>query len=91
MLKKKDFQKLAGIWLAGKVVNHVGIYGSKAAEGLSAFQRRPCLNSCISGMGGPINMEWKGNEAIGCYTYYVTFSYDFDLEFWRSNFKKALS
>ena len=42
-------------------------------------------------MGGPINMEWKGYEVIGCYTYYVTLSYDFDLEFWRSNFKKALS
>ena len=23
-------------------------------------------NSCISGMGGPINMEWKGYESIGC-------------------------
>ena len=32
--KKKDFQKLAGLWLADEVVNHVGIYGSKAAEGL---------------------------------------------------------
>ena len=41
--KKKDFQKLAGLWLADKVVNHVGIYGSKAAEGLSAFQRRSCV------------------------------------------------
>ena len=40
--KKKDFQKLAGLWLADEVVNHVGIYGSKAAEGLSAFQRRSC-------------------------------------------------
>ena len=39
MRKKK---KLAGLWLAGEVVNHVGIYGSKAAEGLSAFQRRSC-------------------------------------------------
>ena len=42
-LKKKDFQKLAGLWLAGEVVNHIGIYGSKAAEGLSAFQRRSCV------------------------------------------------
>ena len=42
-------------------------------------------------MGGPINMEWKGYEAIGCYAYYVTLSYDFDPEFWRSIFKKALS
>ena len=42
-------------------------------------------------MGGPINMEWKGYEVIGCYTYYVTLSYDFALEFWRSIFKKALS
>ena len=40
--KKKDFQKLAGLWLADEVVNHVGIYGSKAAEGLLAFQRRSC-------------------------------------------------
>ena len=40
--KKKDFQKLAGLLLADEVVNHVGIYGSKAAEGLSAFQRRSC-------------------------------------------------
>ena len=40
--KKKDFQKLAGLWLVDEVVNHVGIYGSKAAEGLSAFQRRSC-------------------------------------------------
>ena len=33
MFKKKK-KKLAGLWLAGEVVNHVGIYGSKAAEGL---------------------------------------------------------
>ena len=39
----------------------------------------------ISGMGGPINMEWKGYESIGCYTYYVTLSYDMDLGFSRSN------
>ena len=42
MLKKNN-QKLAGLWLAGEVVNHVGIYRSKAAEGLSAFQRRSCF------------------------------------------------
>ena len=39
---KKKIQKLAGLWLAGEVVNHVGIYGSKVAEGLSAFQRLSC-------------------------------------------------
>ena len=38
--------------------------------------------------GGPINMEQKGCESIGCYTYSVTLNYDFDLDFWRSNFKK---
>ena len=38
--EKKDFQKLAGLWLAGEMVNRIGIYGSKVAEGLSAFQRR---------------------------------------------------
>ena len=36
------FQKLTGLWLVGVVVNHVVIYGSKVAEGLSAFQRRSC-------------------------------------------------
>ena len=41
--KKKKNKKLAGLWLAGEVVNHVGIYGSKVAEGLSAFQRRSCF------------------------------------------------
>ena len=45
---------------------------------------------CISGMGGPIDMEPKGCESIGCYSYYVTLSYDFDLGFWRSNLKKKL-
>ena len=40
--KKKDFQKLAGLWLAGEMVDHIGIYASKVAEGLSSFQRRSC-------------------------------------------------
>ena len=38
--KKKvfqNFQKLAGLWLVGEMDNHVGIYGSKVAEG---FLRR---------------------------------------------------
>ena len=41
--KRKKNQKLAGLCLAGEVANHVGIYGSKAAEGLSVFQRRSSL------------------------------------------------
>ena len=36
------FKKLAGLWWAGEVVNHIWIYGSKVAEGSSAFQRRSC-------------------------------------------------
>ena len=47
MLKKTFFfQKLAGLWLVGEVVNHVGLYGSKVAEGCSAFQRRSCSSLC---------------------------------------------
>ena len=45
--KKKvflNFQKLAGLGLVGEVDNHVAIYGSKVAEGFSAFQRRSCLS-----------------------------------------------
>ena len=38
-VKKNVFQKLAGLCLVGKAVN---IYGSKAADGCLAFQRRSC-------------------------------------------------
>ena len=42
--KKKISRSLIGCRPgAGEVVNYVGIYGSKAAEGLSAFQRRSCF------------------------------------------------
>ena len=36
------FQKLAGLWLVAEVVNHVGLYGYKVAEGCSVFQRQSC-------------------------------------------------
>ena len=42
-------------------------------------------------MGGPIDMERKGYESIGCYTYFVTLNYDLDLGFSRSNFENAVS
>ena len=32
-------------------------------------------------MGGTIDMERKGYESIGWYTFFVTFSYDLDLGF----------
>ena len=57
--KKKDFQKLAGLWLADEVVNHVGIYGSKAVEGLSAFQRRSCNFSDYNSWCQPVTMSNK--------------------------------
>ena len=48
-----------------------------------------------SGMGCPIDMEWKGCESIGCYTQFVTFNvpltHDLDLGFSRSNFEKVES
>ena len=31
-------------------------------------------------MGGPIDTEWKGCESIGCYTHFVTFNFDFNLD-----------
>ena len=53
------------------------------------------LKCCISGMGGPIDMERKGCELIGCYTHFVTFNFDLsheiDLGFSRSNFEKVVS
>ena len=48
-----------------------------------------------SGMGCPIDMEWKGCESIGCYTHFVTFNvpltHDLDLGFSRSNFEEVVS
>ena len=41
-VEKNKIQKLADLWLVGEMVNRIGIYGSKVAEGLSAFQRRSC-------------------------------------------------
>ena len=74
------------------ILTQIGCFRTIGRSQLSNPSDLPCLNtcSCISGMGGPINMEWKGNESIGCYSYYVTLSCDFDLGFWRSNFAKAL-
>ena len=44
---RKKIQKLADLWLVGEMVNRIGIYGSKVAEGLSAFQHRSCLNLLV--------------------------------------------
>ena len=50
---------------------------------------------CSSGMGGPIDMERKGCESIGCYTHFVTFNfdlnYDLDLGFPRWNIEIAVT
>ena len=50
---------------------------------------------CISGMEGPIDIERKGGESIGCYTHFVTFNvpltHDLDLGFSRSNFETVIS
>ena len=49
---------------------------------------------CISGMWGPIDMERKGCESIGCYAHFVIFNFDLnhdlDLGFSRSDFQIAL-
>ena len=44
-------------------------------------------------MGGPIDMEQKGCESIGCHLLdlLVTLSYDIDLGFSTSNFENAIS
>ena len=53
------------------------------------------LNSHISGIRGPIYMDWKRCESIGCWTHHVTLNFCFkcnlDLGFSRSNFEIAIS
>ena len=51
-----NFQKLAGLWLVGEVDNHVAMYGSKVAEGFSAFQRRSCFSN---GAIFPMHQYWE--------------------------------
>ena len=55
---KKGFQKLTGLWLAGEMVDHIGIYGSKVADGLSAFQRQSCYNQALG-------LKYRFNVASG--------------------------
>ena len=48
-------------------------------NGMADFQGQFFL---IAGYrNGLIDIERKGYESIGCYTYYVAFSYDLDLGF----------
>ena len=53
------------------------------------------LRSCISGMGWPIDMEWRGCESKKCWTHVVAFkiylTHDLDLGISRSNFENAVS
>ena len=48
---------------------------------------------CISRMGGPIDMERKGCESIGCWTHIVTLNcdltHDLDLRFFKVKFWKS--
>ena len=42
-------------------------------------------------MGGLIGIKQKEYESIGCWTNYLTLSYDLDIGFSRSKFAKAVS
>ena len=46
-------------WLLGGMIDHVGIYGSRVAEGLSAF------NVGLVYLGGTIGDQWAVDSAIG--------------------------
>ena len=46
-LKFSKVGRSVNLWLVGEVDNHVAIYGSRVAEGFSAFQRRSCAPSCL--------------------------------------------
>ena len=50
-------------------------------------------NRRISRMGEPIDMEWKGCLSIGCWTHYVTLTFNLtlDLGFLRINFHRHIS
>ena len=56
---------MADLWLVGEMVNRIGIYGSKVAEGLSAFQRRSC-SFCDSAC-----YRWIYMGSKGCRGYHI--------------------
>ena len=61
------FRKLAGLWLACEILNHVEIYGLKVAEGFSAFQRRSYLIQIVQG-NKAVNLNWsETGYHFGCH------------------------
>ena len=74
---------------------------AQVCHGLCDFQLWPCpwifkvkiRESCIPGLGWPIDMELRWCELIGTLTHFVTLNFDFthdlDLGFSRSNLKKV--
>ena len=71
------------------MVNHVGLYGSKVAEGCSAFQRRSCciLISMNIKIQDGRHLRWPPSFSAICVYFLVSF-----LVFWRaqtSKFKMA--
>ena len=54
---EKKIQKLADLWLVGEMVNRIGIYGSKVAEGLSAFQLRSCFYIILHFVASLVRVE----------------------------------
>ena len=62
------FKKLTGLWWAGEVVNHIWIYGSKVAKGISAFQRLSCSlcsHHCVVKFSGVITKDRSDVHAKG--------------------------
>ena len=74
---EKKIQKLADLWLVGKMVNRIGIYGSKVAEGLSAFQRRSCILGSIVYSWNDMSALWK--QTIKSYGHNISYYHNNDV------------
>ena len=82
---RADWHGTKGIEVDGMLASHCDIQLWPHPWHWPCIFKVTFLNSCISGTGWSNNIERKGYESIGCYPYYVTFSYDSGLGFWKSN------
>ena len=100
---RSNFEKVVGMadWHGTKLQ---GMWVDRMLDPCCGFQHSPhpwpwplifkvkFCKCCISGMGWPTDMEWKGCESIECYTHFVTCNFDlnhdldwiFKVKFWKS-------
>ena len=80
-----------GMWMDRKWDTHCGFELWPLTWPWNAIFKVKFWQSCITVWEGPINMEQKACEPVGCWTHSATLSYDLDLQLSRSNCEITIS